>query len=400
MKIKDIEYIVTNMANLSGVPVRIYKNKKKIYYYSLINLPKDPIIINESNVFSSDKHIYYFVNSYYYYYGIVSFDDYKLVVGPTRQIPISNQEIMNFALDLEIHQNEIDDFKNGIKSIVELPLSSLLQMLSMMNFVFNKGEKLSLEDIQITDAEQEKLISTLEKESTDAIISSIEGTDKYPHNSYNIEQTIMDYIRKGDVSSLKDYFKKIPAVRSGITSADYFKQVSNIFTVTVTLVSRAAIRGGLDIEESLSLSDKYLKKCELEKSVDNIVNLQYRMVIDYAERVKKIKFGDSQSKLVSNVINYIRNHLSESITVSDIASSVFLSRSRLSVLFKQETGLSVGDFVTKQKIDEAKRLLRYSDKSTSSISMYLGFSSQSHFNRVFKQQVTLTPNEYRKKYSL
>ena len=65
----------------------------------------------------------------------------------------------------------------------------------------------------------------------------------------------------------------------------------------------------------------------------------------------------------------------------------------------EETGESLTDFILKEKTEEAKRLLRYSDKSLTAISNYLGFSSQSHFSRVFKKYTQRTPGEYREKYT-
>ena len=53
------------------------------------------------------------------------------------------------------------------------------------------------------------------------------------------------------------------------------------------------------------------------------------------------------------------------------------------------------DFILNEKTEEAKRLLRYSDKSASSIAAYLGFSSHGHFCKVFKKYAGMTPNEYR-----
>ena len=104
------------------------------------------------------------------------------------------------------------------------------------------------------------------------------------------------------------------------------------------------------------------------------------------------------SKLVLDVTAYIRRHLSEPITTEQIAAALFLSRSRLSVKFKQETGQNLIDFILKEKTDEAKRLLRYTDKPAAAISAYLGFSSQSHFSRVFKKYAGCQPNEYRKRF--
>lgn len=395
MHIEDVKYIATNIGNLSGIPVRIYENKEKIFYYSIIDLPVDPISLHEDELFKTKGHVSYFLDSFFYYYGIISFEKYKLVVGPSRQVNISEQDIKEFAFANNVDSNHYDDFVNGMKAIINMPLSSLLQMLCITNFVLNDGEKISLKDIQIYDAEQELLMAKLEKENVDNVVNQLEQQNQITHNTYNIEQTITTYVRKGETTLLKEYFAKIPAVRSGITSKDFIRQIINMFIVTTTLVSRAAIRGGLDVEEALSLSDAYIQKCELEKSVDAIMNLQYRMVIDYAERVEKLKFGDAPSKLVSDVLNYIRHHLSEAITTEDIAKSLYMSRSYLSVKFKDETNENLSTFITKVKIDEAKRLLRYSDKSLTSIALYLGFSSQSHFTRVFKTYTTLTPNEYR-----
>ena len=51
--------------------------------------------------------------------------------------------------------------------------------------------------------------------------------------------------------------------------------------------------------------------------------------------------------------------------------------------------------ILKEKTEEAKRLLRYSDKPVTAIGSYLGFSSPSHFSRVFRSYVRITPSEYR-----
>ena len=60
---------------------------------------------------------------------------------------------------------------------------------------------------------------------------------------------------------------------------------------------------------------------------------------------------------------------------------------------------NIADFILKEKTEEAKRLLRYTDKSLAAISAYLGFSSQSHFSRVFRQYAEITPGEYRAKHA-
>ena len=75
-----------------------------------------------------------------------------------------------------------------------------------------------------------------------------------------------------------------------------------------------------------------------------------------------------------------------------------MTRPYLSAKFSREAGISLTDFILKQKTEEAKRLLRCSDKSAAAISSYLGFSSQSHVSRVFRKYSGKTPAEYRDKY--
>lgn len=63
---------------------------------------------------------------------------------------------------------------------------------------------------------------------------------------------------------------------------------------------------------------------------------------------------------------------------------MFFSRTHLAAKFKKETGVTLTDFILKEKTEEAKHPLRYTDNPLTAISAYLGFSSQSHFTNVFR----------------
>ena len=207
----------------------------------------------------------------------------------------------------------------------------------------------------------------------------------------------MHMIEHGDYTALKEWLANAPALRSGILAADQIRQMKNTFIVSATLASRAAIRGGMTIEDAMQLSDAYIQKCEILNSPDRIVNLQYHMVLDFTEQVNAIRGGIYTSKLTIEVSNYILHHLSDAITTDAIARELYVSRSHLSHSFKAETGIALSDFIMQKKIEEAKKLLRYSTKSLSAISTYLGFSSQSHFSRAFKKYVGENPSVYRNK---
>ena len=393
----DLKYLCTNLGNLSGMPVRLYDGENLTFYYSIVALPKDPFLSCKKEVFEIADHVGYFVTPHDNYYGVVNFSGKRLVVGPTRQIPLSEQELHEIAFEINVPIVDVPDFIVGMKGIVPMPLMSVLQMLCIVNHVLNDGETLSLSDISIVEPEQENLIETLGAEAVKRAISSTDGfaEQSYLHNTLDVEEYMLSAVRKGDVEGLKAFFKNVPAIRSGILAQNGLRQAKNLLVVTATLVSRYAIRGGMDAEDALTLSDGYIQKCELMTSVEAVTNLNYRLVMDYAERMERLLHGGNSSKLVVEVNNYIRHHLSEPITVEALAKHLCRGRSRLSTDFKKEMGENLSEFILKQKIEEGKRFLRYTDKTAVDISFYLGFSSQSHFSRTFKKYVGLTPNEYR-----
>lgn len=397
----DYDYLCMVIGNLTGNPIRVFYKGKQTFYHSIVNLTTDPLAPFRDEVLAINSHIGYFITPYFHYYGIVNSNDYKIVIGPSMQTRDNDQSLKELAFRCDVPPEETEEFLSGMKSIVPMPLSSILQILCTMNYVLN-GEKLGLSNLQIYDSEQENLKNKLEKERAtqefDSDIAEIEKQQEV-HNTLTLEQTIVSFVRKGDTLSLKKWIENAPAVRPGVLASDQLRQLKNTFIVTATLVSRAAIHGGMDADDALTLSDGYIQKCELFNSLEDITNLQYRMVLDYTERAERLRMGKTPSKLVLDVTNYIHHHLSEPITTDEIAKSFFISRSRLSVKFKEEAGENLIDFILKEKIEEGKRLLRYTDKTAVAISFYLGFSSQSHFSRVFKKYTGYLPNEYRKKHN-
>lgn len=394
LNIEDIKYICSNLGNISGLPVRLYQNKKQIFYYSLIKLFKDPFVLSLEAAFKLEDEIAYYQSPYYYYYAIANMGDIKLVVGPTRQFPISKQELKSIAFSLGIPISASDEFISQMESLVNLPLMSILQIMCMVYFSFT-GKKKSLESVIIHEESQEVIKEEMEKNDIQRTVENMEQFNASPYNALDIENQLIDMVMRGDVVALNNFLAQAPAVKGGAVAQEQLRQNKNIFIVTATLVSRAAIRGGIDVTASLALSDQYIQRCELTDSIEQINELSYRMVLDYAERVAKIRLGQNPSVLVTKVSNYIQQHLSEPIKTEDIAKALYMGRSRLSTNFKQETGINISDYITQIKIDEAKRLLRYSNKSFLAISTYLGFSSQSHFTKVFKEKTDTTPSEYR-----
>ena len=388
----DAKFLCKQIAHLSGVPTRLYEGDRLTFSYSIPSLTVDPFETSRAEVFKIQKHIGYYVTASGVYYGVVRFGASRIVMGPTSQIPLSDQVLHDIAFQIGVKKEEVPDFIMRMKRIVPLPLSGIVQYLCLINFVVNDGEKLSLLDVTIIDSEQNDLIKRIAEE---AVQKAEEPTALYPHNTLDMERYMLGLVRAGNVAELNKFFESAPSIRGGIIAQSDLRQTKNLFVVTATLVSRAAIGGGMDHEDALSLSDDYIRKCELLTGVEEVTNLNYRLVMDYAERVQRLRYGKTSSKLVMEVNNYLFKHLSEPVSVEGMARALCRGRSRLSTDFKKQTGENLSDYILKRKVEESKRILLYTQRPAVDIALYLGFSSQSHFSRTFKKYSGVTPNEYR-----
>ena len=393
----DYQYLGKAFASLSGIPVRIYQNETEFCRVFPVELPKDPMDLYRNEILGIREHVGYFATPLFHYYGVLNAGEMKIVMGPTSQIMADNQKLTELAFQLDVPKEDVPAFLDGMNAIVRLPVETLLQMLCTINHFLNRGEKLKISDLAIHEAEQALLKTDAEQQRTTRAYVE-DASERQAHNTLAIENMLMEIVSKGDTAALKSWLSQAPAVQGGLIAKDQLRQLRNTFIVTATLVSRAAIRGGMSEDDAFSLSDAYIQRVELLSGYEKILNLQYHMILEYAEQVEQLHRGRHESKLALDVANYVRHHLSESISVDAMAEELFLSRPYLSTKFKQETGQTLTDFILQEKTEEAKRLLRYSDKPAAAISAYLGFSSHGHFCKVFKKYAGLTPNEYRQKH--
>jgi YesN/AraC family two-component response regulator len=99
---------------------------------------------------------------------------------------------------------------------------------------------------------------------------------------------------------------------------------------------------------------------------------------------------------VDQVIKYIQETPPGEVTLADAAKRVHMNASYLSQLFKQRMNMNFVDYVTEQRIKEAKKLLCNTSLRVSEISHRMGYSDVAYFCTIFKKITGRTPSEHRK----
>lgn len=106
--------------------------------------------------------------------------------------------------------------------------------------------------------------------------------------------------------------------------------------------------------------------------------------------------SDSQKK-VNEILSYLQKHIYETITVSELASHFYLNPDYLARLFKKHMHISIGHYITLQKINVAEGLLR-DGKSVTEVQEILNYSSYSYFFKTFQKITGVSPSKYRAGY--
>jgi len=387
----DYKYLCNGLGHLTGIETRIYKDGQLIEHYANYNFKPDIIGLVQHEIDEKKENAFYIETEDLLVFGIVRSkkDKTTLVIGPTSQITPGKQETIAILHMLNESYNRLPDLEAYFSNMIPYPFGNFLEILCFVNYALN-DEKLSIAQlIEKGDDFQSIYKEKWEAESKDDFLK--------PHHTFETEKMMLSYITAGNVDAVQSFFHMPPIRKIGTIAHNELRQRKNTFICAATLMSRAAITGGMSSESAFTLSDRYIQKAEMLTSDRDITVLHMEMILDYTNRVEALKCGVDDSRCARKITRYVLKNLSSKITISDIADALNMNRSYICERFKLETGNTIGDFISFLKIDEAKRMLTVSQLSIAQLSDYLAFSSQSYFQTVFKKYEGCTPKEYKDK---
>ena len=127
------------------------------------------------------------------------------------------------------------------------------------------------------------------------------------------------------------------------------------------------------------------------KSVDNMKKLLHHVAENFAVPVP----ASDQKAVVDKVRRYIGEHLENELRRDELAEYVHLNPDYLTRIFKKETGCTIKEYIIRQKLEEAKMLLRTTSPPISFIAAKVGYCNFSHFSYAYKKVLGITPQEER-----
>ncbi|MGO5335753.1 helix-turn-helix domain-containing protein [Bilifractor sp. LCP19S3_H10] len=392
----EMDYIALcrNFFSATNIPVALTKNDHAIYSSLNDILGTTPVYYREQFPMNEENNPCFCGDYPDIEYGRIMIEGtgYDLILGPVFSVPVTDEIIRQAVKGAAISLEQREQFVEMIYAVPCLSQTQFAQYLALLHQCLNHktvdmGKFFSENDLDIRSRKEQqtgRMAKDQEEENT--------------HNSYYFELELYQLVKEGNTEKLKKFLSATrQPLKEGKMAASPLRHAKNVFISVVTKAGMmGAIPGGVDVEKTYQLMDYYIQECEQMTKIERINQLQYVMLMDFCQRSGEHHIPDGISPDVYKCMTYIREHTNESISVEDAAASVNRSSSYMMKHFKNELGINMGAYIMRCKLEEAKSLLTYSEKSLTEISNFLCFSSQSYFQNVFKKQYGVTPLQYRK----
>ena len=381
----------------SNIPMYLFSDEKCIFCMPEQNELTYPPFQYLQELFSGSDRITHCTTEYGIMFCSLKVDSSEnrhLVFGPVTTVPYSDSDLQHLYKDYMVSNDSRSDFNSFLRQIPCLSLSSLLKKCIFLNYCLHE-EILSLEEL--TSVGQAVSENNVTSDASLLLEETYQKKENEQHNqTYILEEQLLRLVRTGNCEGFKRFAYSESNFHIGVTGSTALRQLKNNIIITTTLCTRAAIEGGLDYDTAYQLSDYFIQSSERLTSADRLTDLLGKVSYTFAEKVAQSKTPVSTDERMQKAIRYIQQNVNQHLTVGDVADYAGFSKSYFSAYFRKTLGFSVSAFILRCKLEEGRELLQYTNKSISTISEFLCFSSQSHFHTAFKKQFGITPSEYRK----
>lgn len=325
-----------------------------------------------------------------FFVGVIELDPERFViVGLASPYRHSQKELLEYGAAAILPEH----LQSFVSMLMSTPIVTLAQLKSYMCLLTRSLTLSTVSEDDILFSDSASQIPYSASKLSDARFRQREAAD--PHAATNYENGVCDAIALGRSDLLVRQLAASPGGSVGMMSPDPMRQRRYSFISFATLITRAAIRGGLSEETAFLLSDLYCQRMDSLTGAATMDQLAVGMAMDFCEKVAKNRLPQQVSPVVQKALSYITVHLHESFGMEELSRYCNLCRRSLTIRFQKEVGMTVGEYIRQEKTEEAKFLLRHTDIGLSEISTYLNYSTQSYFTQIFKELVGQTPREYR-----
>ena len=307
-----------------------------------------------------------------------------VVLGPmylkNSSVEESLQRLDRLGLSLHLRQ----DYMKILGDVPYVHPDSLRNFACMLHFTCYE-ENLSRDDIQYEAA----LRLTVRKQETEAA--------PLPENDFarqvSHEEMMLRCLSEGRAPV--QYENSYQGEVQDFHLRDSMRQIKDNLIIFTALCARTAIRNGVSLEIAKTRESSWIRQIEELRGFGGVSRVVQGMYKDYQQLIRQVLEADGLSKAVRDARDYIRINYTKSLNAEEIARHCGYTEYYLTRKFSKEMGMKLTDYIRSVRLDAAKVMLMTSQKDIQQISEELQFGSRSYFDRVFRQEIGISPKQFR-----
>jgi len=210
---------------------------------------------------------------------------------------------------------------------------------------------------------------------------------------YDLENQLFERVKEGDTKESLEILKNLMGQISLIEAGDLSAIKTKVLSICTILSRIAAERTSLSQEQAESY---YYDMNVLNKAVsfNELSILTANLVENIVQAIATSSYSGN-SQIIRLAIQNINENYKHKISLKTVANHLHTNPSYLSMLFKQEMGVTFTDYLNQVRINRSCELLTNTNLSLIDVSLQAGFDDQSYFSKVFKKIKGVTPKSYR-----
>lgn len=340
-----------------------------------------------------EKTIYHLKDTFQCSYSILRIpcSDLSMVSGPVLFEEMRPSRLNDITVRLQIPQELHPILENYYLHLAAFPLPAVYYSIftTLGNYLFGEnGYETVYQDLNDIDEWYENY--NRQYSNGEDSMMNIEMIEI----RYALEAQVLDAVFNGNESKAMELVSKLSSVSMPHRMSDELRDYKDYTIAFNTLFRKKAEEAGVHPIHIDLCSNQHVQFIEQITEKEQCHTVWTRIVLDYCRLIRKHTLKD-YSLLTRKIITYINSDLTADLSLKAMSEWLNVNASYLSTLFKKEVGIPLTDFVNRQRIEQAKKLLVVTDLPTKTIAQQCGIPDIYYFSRLFKKRIGVTPKLYR-----
>ncbi|WOK57115.1 YSIRK-targeted surface antigen transcriptional regulator [Streptococcus equi subsp. zooepidemicus] len=270
-----------------------------------------------------------------------------------------------------------------ISTIPHFPASHIRSLLITVDAFFDTNFEMDCQRFINHLLEEPQIIANLELENTPSF---------HVPTVLNYLNHIIDLVKLGNTELLKKEINCIPASDVISSSISALRAEKNLSMIYFTKLLELSFTENTDVAKNYERIKHFMNLTEKAPDLLKVLQIRAAAIISLSESLTNKSVSDKQ-QIYNSILYYVDKHLYSKLKVSDIAKHLYISESHLRAVFKMYSSISLQTYILKEKVQEAKLLLRRGVPA-GEVAKLLYFYDTTHFLKTFKKYTDTTPHEY------